>query len=99
MNPNTIVVNIGRGTIINQNDLIEALENKTIGGALLDVTSPEPLPYDSPLWDMENVIITPHCAGSSPKAMDRAIDRLCLNIEAFLANKPLPNQVNKELGY
>jgi len=99
MNPRTVIVNIGRGTIINQDDLIEALVNKTIGGALLDVTSPEPLPANSPLWDMENVIITPHCAGSSPNSMDRAIDRLCLNIEAFLKNEKLPNLVDKELGY
>lgn len=99
MKQDSVLVNIGRGTIVNQDDLIKALQEKTIGGALLDVATPEPLPENSPLWEMDNVIITPHCSGSTPKSMDRIIDRLCLNIRAFLDGKELPNKVDKELGY
>lgn len=99
MKPEAVFVNIGRGSIVNQEDLIDALNLKTIAGALLDVTTPEPLPADNPLWNMHNVIITPHCSASSPRTMDRIIDRLCLNIDAFLKNDPLPNEVNKTLGY
>lgn len=99
MKESGVIVNIGRGTIINQDDLIEALENKTIAGALLDVTTPEPLPPESPLWSMPNVIITPHCSSATTKAMDRIIDRLCLNIDAFIKEEKLPNEVDKKLGY
>jgi len=99
MKESTVVVNIGRGSIINQEDLINALKNKVIGGALLDVTTPEPLPEESPLWKMQNVIITPHCSASNPYTTDRAVDRLCVNLKAFLKGEPMPNEVNKELGY
>lgn len=99
MKPTAVLVNVGRGSTVNQDDLIVALQEGTIGGALLDVTTPEPLSVDSPLWLMPNVIITPHISGLSQKAMDRIIDRLCLNIDAFLKGEPLPNQVDKELGY
>lgn len=99
MKPAAIIVNIGRGTSVNQSDLIDALQNNQIGGALLDVTTPEPLPAESPLWDMPNVIITPHCSASNPHTMDRAVERLCINMEAFLQGTPLPNEVDKKLGY
>ena len=73
--------------------------HKVIAGAGLDVTEEEPLPEASPLWGMENVVITPHHSGLSERYMDRAIDRFCLNIRAFLAGERLPNLVDKELGY
>jgi phosphoglycerate dehydrogenase-like enzyme len=93
------IINIGRGGIISETDLIEALRGGVIAGAGLDVTEVEPLPESSPLWDMPNVIITPHHSGLSHKYMDRAVELLCKNIEAYLAHKPLPTEVNKELGY
>ena len=65
MRPHTFLINIGRGALIEQNALIAALQQQRLGGAALDVTDPEPLPADSPLWAMENVIITPHIAGLS----------------------------------
>ena len=99
MKPSAVLINIGRGGVVNENDLIAALEQKTIRGAALDVTEIEPLPSDSPLWSMENVIIPPHHSGTSIDYMNRAIDRFCLNIQAFLENKPLPNLVDKERGY
>ena len=99
MKPSAVIINIGRGQIINEADLIEALRNKTIAGAGLDVTETEPLPVDSPLWDMENVFITAHYSGLSEKYMERAIDRFCLNLKVFLEGKELPNLVDKSLGY
>ncbi|MDA8597144.1 D-2-hydroxyacid dehydrogenase [Candidatus Pacebacteria bacterium] len=99
MKDTAVFGNVGRGTSVNQVDLIEALRQGTIAGALLDVTTPEPLPEDNPLWAMKNVIITPHCSASSPRHMDRIIDQFCDNIVAFLKGEELPNQVNKDLGY
>ena len=99
MKSSAILINIGRGGVVNENDLIAALEQKTIRGAGLDVTEVEPLTSDRPLWGMENVIITPHHSGISKEYMNRAIERFCLNLQAFLENKPLPNLVDKERGY
>ena len=99
MKPSAVLINIGRGGVVNENDLIAALEQKTIRGAALDVTEIEPLPSDSPLWGMENVILTPHHSGTSSEYMNRAIERFCLNLQAFLKNKSLPNLVDKERGY
>jgi len=99
MKKSAIIINIGRGGLINEKELIKALEDKIIGGAGLDVTEEEPLPRDSMLWDMENVVLTPHHSGWSEKYMDRAIDLFCVNLKAYLANKPLPNLVDKTRGY
>ncbi len=99
MKPSAVVINIGRGSIINESDLVEALQKKIIAGSALDVTEKEPLSADSPLWDMPNVIITPHYSGISQKYMDRAVERFCLNLRAYLAGEPLPNHVDKKLGY
>jgi phosphoglycerate dehydrogenase-like enzyme len=94
-----IIINIGRGALINESELIEALRKKIIKGAALDVTEAEPLPKESPLWDMENVIITPHHSGLSEKYMDRAIDLFCKNLSAFLNGERVATEVNKKLGY
>lgn len=99
MKPSAYFINIGRGTLVKEKDLIAALKKKTIAGAGLDVTEVEPLPASSPLWKMPNVIITPHHSGASEHAMDRAIDRFILNLKAFLVGDRLPNLVNKKLGY
>ena len=99
MKKSAVVINIGRGGIINEKDLIDALKKGTIAGAMLDVFEKEPLPADSPLWDMENVIVTPHHSGLSQKYMDRAVERFCLNLKAYLAGEKLPNEVDKNLGY
>ena len=92
-------MNIGRGPLIKEQDLILAIKEKIIYGAGLDVTEEEPLSKDSPLWNMKNVIITPHHSGWSEKYMDRAIDQFCLNLKAYLKGKPLPNLVDKKRGY
>lgn len=99
MKSSSVIINIGRGGIIDQDALIEALTERKIFGAALDVTDPEPLPKESPLWDMENVIITPHHSGLSHEYMNRAISLFCDNLKAFLDDFPLPNEVNKALGY
>ena len=99
MRPHAFLVNIGRGALIDQNALIAALQEQRLGGAALDVTDPEPLPADSPLWVMENVIITPHIAGLSTHYNDRIVDLLSENLRRYLTGEPLLNLVQRELGY
>lgn len=99
MKKSAVVINIGRGGIIHEKDLIGALEKKTIAGAMLDVFEKEPLPQDSPLWEMENVIITPHDSGLSQQYMNRAVALFCKNLRAYLSGEKLPNEVDKTLGY
>lgn len=92
-------INIGRGTIVNENDLVSALKNSAIAGAGLDVFETEPLPENSPLWKMRNVIITPHHAGKTPRYMDRVIEIFCQNLESYKKGEKMPNLVDKMLGY
>ena len=93
------VINIARGKVIDEAVLIKALNEKWIAGAGLDVFEKEPLPEDSPLWDMKNVIITPHFAGATPFYIDRLVDIFTENLKRYQAGEPLINVVNKELGY
>ncbi|MDE0041100.1 MAG: D-2-hydroxyacid dehydrogenase [Candidatus Poribacteria bacterium] len=99
MKPTAILVTIGRGQIINQAALVNALQTQEIAGAGLDVTDPEPLPQDSPLWEMDNVIITPHHAGASPKSWVRIFGLFCENLRRFAAGEPLTNVVDQARGY
>ena len=99
MRPGSYIYNIGRGPIIDQTALIDALQNGHLGGAGLDVTDPEPLPADSPLWDMENVIITSHTSGATPRYWDRAIVILESNIERFRSGGEMLNVVDLVMGY
>ncbi len=97
--PQSYFINIGRGTSVVEKDLITALEKGNIGGAGLDVFEMEPLPETSPLWKMENVIITPHYSGWTPKYTERVIDIFIENLKAFLKKEQMPNLVDKNLGY
>jgi phosphoglycerate dehydrogenase-like enzyme len=99
MRPGAYLYNIGRGAIVDTTALIDALSSGHLGGAGLDVTDPEPLPADSPLWDMENVIITSHTSGSTPHYWDRAIAILESNIERYRTGAELQNVVDLEMGY
>ncbi|NIM05678.1 MAG: D-2-hydroxyacid dehydrogenase [Armatimonadetes bacterium] len=99
MKPNAVIVNIARGGIIDEAALISALQSRKIRGAGLDVTSQEPLPFDSPLWEMENVIITPHVGGSSPMTWRRQLDLFLENLRRYAAARPLLNVVDREIGY
>lgn len=94
-----VFVNISRGEVVREADLIEALKEGIIAGAALDVMEQEPLPKDSPLWEMENVVVTPHRAGHSEKYMDRAVEVFCKNLQAYIKGETLPNLVDKQKGY
>jgi len=99
MKPTAFLINIARGKIVDQAALVEALRTKEIAGAGLDATDPEPLPQDNPLWEMDNVIITPHHAGQSPKAPGRVFDLFCENLKRFVTGEPLINVVDKTRWY
>jgi phosphoglycerate dehydrogenase-like enzyme len=92
MKPEAIFINVARGPVVDQAALIEALQAGTIAGAALDVTDPEPLPPDSPLWDMENVMITPHISADAPILSQWAVDFFCASLKRYLAGEPLPNR-------
>lgn len=93
------LINIARGTVVDEPALIEALQAGEIAGAALDVFVEEPLPPDSPLWDMENVIITPHNSWSTPHVQEREAALFLKNLRRYLRDEPLLNVVDKELGY
>ncbi len=91
--------NTGRGALIDQDALIAALRGGGIAGAGLDVTTPEPLPADSVLWDMPNVLITAHTSGATPRHWDRGIVLIRDNVRRFLAEEPLRNVYDPVAGY
>ncbi len=93
------VFNIARGNIINEADLVTALNQKLIQGAGLDVFEQEPLPETSPLWEMSNVIITPHVAALSPAYLDRAIKLFADNLARFIQGRDMINIIDKNKGY
>lgn len=99
MKPSAYIYNIGRGKIIEAAPLLQALKEGWIAGAGLDVTDPEPLPLDSELWDLPNVIVTQHTSGTAPHNDDRFFDLLGENISRFLNGEQLLNVVDKEAGY
>ena len=99
MKPTAYIVNIGRGATIRQDALIRALQEGWIAGAGLDVFNTEPLPQDSPLWDMENVIVTGHYAGMTPEYDTRALDIFLDNLKRYRTSQALVNVVDKRLGY
>jgi phosphoglycerate dehydrogenase-like enzyme len=99
MKPTAWIMNIGRGAIIDEPAMIDALQSKRIAGAALDVFTTEPLPKESPLWRLENVIITPHHSGSSPRASERTLKLFAENLRRYKAGEPLMNRVDFEAGY
>ncbi|WP_046213102.1 D-2-hydroxyacid dehydrogenase [Paenibacillus wulumuqiensis] len=90
MKDNSIFINVGRGPTVDTDALVDALQSSRIAGAGLDVFDPEPLPEDHPLWDMEQVIITPHIAGSNEHYTDRVIDIFVENLKAYQGGQTLP---------
>jgi phosphoglycerate dehydrogenase-like enzyme len=99
MKPEGYLINVGRGPLIDEAALIEALRQRKIAGAALDVFDQEPLPADSPFWDLENVLITPHTAGMTTKLWERHHSLFSENLRRFLRGEPLLAIVNKEQGY
>ena len=99
MKPGAYLVDVSRGGIIDNAALLEALKERKIAGAALDVFPKEPLPGDSPLWKMPNVFVTPHIAGVSPHYDERAVELFAENLRRFLADEELLNLYRPELGY
>jgi phosphoglycerate dehydrogenase-like enzyme len=99
LKPGAIVINTGRGGTINTEALLDALRSGRLGAALLDVTDPEPLPEDHPLWSMEHVYLTPHYSGAHPGYQERAGRIFLENLRRYLAGEPLVNVVDKGEGY
>ncbi len=99
MRPSAYLVNVTRGEVMVEEDLAEALESGSIAGAALDVAPREPLPPDSKLWALPNVVMTPHTAGASQFRAPRNIDRFVGNIRRFLDDERLAGVIDKELGY
>lgn len=99
MKPTAFLINVARGDVVDQAGLIRALQEGWIGGAGLDVFAQEPLPADSSLWRMENVILTPHIAGFTPHYDDRAADLFAENLRRYLAGEPLLNRADVQRGY
>lgn len=99
MQNHAILINVTRGGLVDEAALLEALDQGAIGGAGLDVTATEPLPDDHPLWNYDNVVLTPHTAGASPLRMQRLVDLVCENLRRDLDGEPLLGVIDKRLGY
>lgn len=97
--PGAMIYNVGRGAVVDTDALVAALKSGHLGGAGLDVTEPEPLPVDSPLWDLENVLITAHTSGASPRYWERQEALISENLARFLEGRPLRNVVDFEHAY
>ena len=101
MKPSAIVMNVGRGPVIDEAALIRALQAKQIRGAALDVFENEPLSPESPFWNMENVLLSPHCTDRTgdPDWLDLSAQAFVSNFERYVAGEPLANVVDKKAGY
>lgn len=99
MKRSAILINVGRGAIVDLSDLVDALFQEEIAGAALDVCEQEPLPPDHPLWRMSNVIITPHVAAASPRIAERHLETLLENIRRFVKGEPPATLVDKRRWY
>jgi phosphoglycerate dehydrogenase-like enzyme len=99
MKPSAVLLNVARGALVKTDDLIAALRSGTIAGAGLDVTDPEPLPTDHPLWSAPNVLISPHLGGCTDRFWHRQMALLRDNLRRYLSGQPLLNLVDKKRGY
>ena len=100
MKEGAIIVNIGRGSAIDQDALIELLQNGHIGGAALDVTTPEPLPPNNPLWDIPNVLITPHIShGGRDNVSGLIIDKFIRYLDDYVNGRPFQRVIDRNTGY
>ena len=99
MKSSALLINVTRGGIMDEAALVAALMCKQIAGAGLDVTPVEPLPPEHPLWQLDNVLITPHTAGGSPNRQDRIVNLFCENLKRLVAGRPLLSIIDKSKGY
>jgi phosphoglycerate dehydrogenase-like enzyme len=99
LKPGAVLANMARGKLVVEEDLVAALESGHLSGAVVDVAAEEPLPPTSKLWNLPNVIITPHVAGQSKWRIDNMTDFFCDNLRRYQTNQPLSNLVDKRLGF
>jgi phosphoglycerate dehydrogenase-like enzyme len=99
MRPGAWVINVSRGELIDERALVRGLRDGRLGGAVLDTFREEPLPASSPLYGLENVIITPHTSWSSARVLERSVGLFCENLRRYTAGQPLLNVVDPEAGY
>jgi len=99
MKPDAYLINVGRGPQVDESALAEALRTHRIAGAALDVFEHEPVPSDSPLWNLENLVITPHTAGLTEKLWQRHYEHFSDNLRRYLAHQPMRHVVDKRKGY
>jgi phosphoglycerate dehydrogenase-like enzyme len=99
MRPAAVLINIARGAIVDEAALIEALSSGHLRGAALDVFQREPLPTDSPLWDMPNVLVTPHSMSTASDENERLVELFYANLRRYLDGGDLLNVVDKVRGY
>ena len=99
MKPTAVVINVGRGPVIEERALVKALSNGRIKGAALDVFDQEPLPAEHPFYKLENVLLSPHCADHTPDWLEQAMQFFIEQHKRFRDGQPLMNVVNKNLGY
>lgn len=99
MKDTAVLINVARGAVVDEAALISALAAEKIAGAALDVFEEEPLPATSPLWQMDNVIITPHVSGNNARIHEKAAALFADNLQRYLENRPLLNHVDRTRGY
>lgn len=99
MRRGSILINVARGPVVDEAALVTALQTGQLAGAGVDVTEVEPLATDSPLWDLPNVIITPHVGAQAKRRVDDSTDLICENLRRYFAGCKLLNLVDKRLGY
>jgi phosphoglycerate dehydrogenase-like enzyme len=99
LRPGSVLINVARGDVVAEDALAAALRSGHLRGAGLDVFSREPLPPESPLWELDNVLITPHVSATTPRFWRREVDLVVANVARYLQGEPLHNQVDKQLGY
>ncbi|MDQ0417961.1 phosphoglycerate dehydrogenase-like enzyme [Croceifilum oryzae] len=99
MKKSAYIMNISRGNVINEEALIQVLKEKRIAGAVLDVFSSEPLPSDHPIWELDNVMVTPHAAGRTPFYMERSLDIFTTNLEIYPNESKMVNVIDLDKGY
>jgi len=99
MKPSAVFINIARGTLVDEDALIRALQEKRLAGAAMDVFRSEPPPQDSPLWEMTNVIISPHSASTVRQENARIAELFCDNLRRYMSGRPLRNVLDAERLY
>ena len=97
--PSCIFVNVGRGGVVDEPALVDALRERRIAGAVLDVFATEPLPPGSPLWTLPNVLVSPHAAALSEHENDRIVELFVANLRRYLDDEPLANAVQPGVWY